>query len=68
MPDGPLRLSALQLHSHFREMPERTWFTLYFLPIFPIGTKGYYVECQECAGTFKPEVLAYSGLKPTGPA
>ncbi len=51
--------------SNFEEKRVRRWFTLYFVPLVPIGTSGYYVECQECRGTFKPEVLTYSGLKPT---
>jgi len=49
--------------SRFEEKRVRRWFTLYFLPIFPIGTSGYYVECQDCKGTFKSEVLNYSGIK-----
>jgi zinc ribbon protein len=35
----------------------RRWFTLYFIPIIPLGTAGEYVECRSCAGTFRPEVL-----------
>jgi hypothetical protein len=50
--------------SPFEEKRVRRWFTLYFLPVFPIGSSGYYVECQACRGTFKPEVLTYSGIKP----
>ena len=54
--------------SSFHEKRVRSWFTLYFIPVFPIGSPGYYVECQDCRGTFKPEVLVYSGIKPTGAA
>ncbi len=35
----------------------RSWFTLYFIPIFPIGSPEMYVECSRCAGTFKEAVL-----------
>lgn len=35
----------------------KRWFTLYFIPIIPLGTAGEYVECQSCAGTFGPELL-----------
>lgn len=34
------------------------WFTLYFIPIIPLGTRGFYIECAQCAGTFGPEVLS----------
>ncbi len=36
----------------------RQWFTLFFLPIFPIGgSKGEQVKCQTCGTTYRPEVL-----------
>ncbi|HEY1602435.1 MAG TPA: zinc ribbon domain-containing protein, partial [Pirellulales bacterium] len=35
----------------------RRFFTLYFIPVIPLGTIGEYVECGGCKGTFKPEVL-----------
>jgi hypothetical protein len=38
----------------------KNWFTLYFIPVIPLGTRGHYVECLQCAGTFSPEVLCYT--------
>lgn len=36
----------------------RKWFTLFFLPIFPIGaSRGEQVKCQTCGTAFRPEVL-----------
>jgi hypothetical protein len=36
----------------------RQWFTLFFIPLFPVGApKGEHVKCQTCATTFRPEVL-----------
>jgi hypothetical protein len=35
------------------------WFTLYFIPVIPMGMAGEYIECQQCAGTFGTEVLTY---------
>jgi len=35
----------------------RRWFTLYFIPVIPLGTVGEYLECGSCAGTFGLEVL-----------
>jgi predicted RNA-binding Zn-ribbon protein involved in translation (DUF1610 family) len=37
----------------------RPWFTLYFIPLFPVGGSERYVECQRCGGTFREEVLDY---------
>ena len=41
------------------------YFTLFFIPLFPIQTLGEFVECQSCRQTYKPEVLNY---KPPSPA
>ena len=35
----------------------RRFFTLYFIPIIPLGLLGTYVECRTCGGTFKDSVL-----------
>jgi uncharacterized tellurite resistance protein B-like protein len=36
----------------------RRWFTLFFLPIFPVGqAQGEQVKCQTCGTAFRPEVL-----------
>jgi hypothetical protein len=37
----------------------RPFFTLFFIPIFPIGGGERYVECRGCGGTFREEVLEY---------
>ena len=42
----------------------KKYFTLYFVPIFPMGDLGEFVECQTCHMTFKSEVLR---LKPPTP-
>lgn len=36
---------------------QKRWFTLYFIPVIPLGTAGEYVECDACAGTFDMEAL-----------
>lgn len=35
------------------------WFTLYFIPIIPLGRAGQYIECNGCAATYGEEVLRY---------
>jgi hypothetical protein len=42
----------------------RRWFTIYFIPIFPISGKEFYVECRGCRGTFDEEVLDYRPKTP----
>ncbi len=36
------------------------FFTLYFIPIIPLGKAGEYVECLSCKGTFVTRVLDYN--------
>jgi hypothetical protein len=36
----------------------RDYFTLYFIPIFPVHTRGEVVTCLSCGTTFQKEVLA----------
>lgn len=43
----------------------KRWFTLYFIPIIPMGRVGDYVECQSCGGTYGSEILAFA-LPPPG--
>lgn len=38
----------------------KQWFTLYFIPVIPMGARGEFVECTSCAGTFGVEVLQYN--------
>ena len=38
------------------------WFTLYFIPVIPLGSAGEFVECQTCLTGFEMGVLSY---KPT---
>jgi len=39
------------------------FFTLYFIPVIPLGRLGEYVECQTCKGTFVTRVLDYDPNK-----
>lgn len=35
----------------------KRWFTFFFIPIFPMGTLGQYVECGTCRATYNERVL-----------
>jgi hypothetical protein len=37
----------------------RPFFTLFFIPIFPIGAAQRYLECRGCGNAFSEEVLDY---------
>jgi hypothetical protein len=37
------------------------WFTLYFIPLFPIGSAGEYVECTKCEGSWEVGILEITG-------
>jgi hypothetical protein len=37
----------------------RPYFTLFFIPLFPIGAAQRYVECRGCRQTFTEEALRY---------
>jgi uncharacterized membrane protein YebE (DUF533 family) len=37
----------------------KRWFSLYFIPVIPLGDVGTYVECGNCAGTFDESVRTY---------
>ena len=37
----------------------KRWFTLYFIPVIPMGRAGSYIQCRRCAGTYTEAVLSY---------
>ncbi len=45
---------------HYKHKKVTNFFTLYFIPLIPLGSAGEYVECQTCRGTFVTRVLDYN--------
>ncbi|MDF1664124.1 MAG: TerB family tellurite resistance protein [Planctomycetota bacterium] len=43
----------------YKHIRVRNFFTLYFIPIIPMGTLGEYIECQHCQFTYKKAILCY---------
>ena len=37
----------------------RRWFTLYWIPLFPMATLGEHVECQTCEKVFEMAAISY---------
>ncbi|NSX55324.1 TerB family tellurite resistance protein [Parasulfitobacter algicola] len=40
-------------------MHVKNWFTFYWIPIFPMGDLGKYVECKRCKATFNERIRDY---------
>lgn len=41
----------------YRRRRVRRFFTLYFIPVLPLGLAGEYVECERCQRKYEPDVL-----------
>jgi len=41
----------------YEHKTSRQWFTLYWIPIFPVGSAIEFIECCECKQTFQESVL-----------
>ena len=52
---------CVKLDVAYQHQSAREWFTLYFIPVFPIGGHKEYIECLKCKNTYTTEVLE---LKP----
>ena len=50
---------------HYSLKHVRNFFTLYFIPVIPLGSLGSYVECTSCCNTYDPEVLDYNPVQNT---
>lgn len=53
---GAFNCPRCGMNRTYQHIQVKRWFTLYFIPIFPIGTVGDYVQCDSCSGTFGAEV------------
>lgn len=42
----------------FRHQQARRWFSLFFIPLIPLGKQGEWVQCLSCGATYGPDVLA----------
>lgn len=53
-----------QNHSSYRLKQVRRFFTLFFIPIFPISSGIRFVECDHCGSQFEEAVLDYRPPSP----
>jgi len=54
---GNFNCPQCQENRFYRYRKVTKFFTLYFIPLIPLGNAGEYVECSDCKGTFIPRVL-----------
>lgn len=53
--DGHVRLPAMQGTACVQTQTSCTVFHSFFIPLFPLGKVGEYLECQTCKKTFSPD-------------
>lgn len=61
---GSFYCPKCQTTRQYEHKKGKNYFTLYFVPVFPIGDLGELVECQTCRMTFQLEVLKLKALPP----
>lgn len=42
----------------------RNYFTLYFIPVFPVDSPTEFIECQKCGRTYSEDVLKFKASAP----
>jgi hypothetical protein len=57
MAEGRFFCPHCRQEAPYHAMRVSKYFTLYFIPLFPIQKLGEYVRCVLCQTNFKPEVL-----------
>jgi hypothetical protein len=56
---GQFYCPQCQSQQHFFHNRLARYFTLYFIPLFPIGNHGEFIVCGGCGGQFSMDVLQY---------
>jgi hypothetical protein len=42
----------------YSQLRARRWFTVFFIPLLPLGTQAEWVRCGGCGARYGPDVLA----------
>jgi len=59
MEEGQFMCPQCATSENYKHKKVTKFFTLYFIPLIPLGRAGDYVECQTCQGTFISRILDY---------
>lgn len=57
--EGTFFCPQCQTEQTYELFKVKTYFTLYFIPLFPVGSGDEHIQCENCSGTFAPEVIDY---------
>lgn len=57
---GHFHCSRCEVQRPYRHKKIVRYFTLFFIPLFPLGTISEYVECQVCGRTYSSDILSAS--------
>ena len=57
---GQFHCPNCKIEKNYQKKYVQTWFTLYFIPIFPMGEKkNEHIECEECENIYHLDVIDY---------
>ena len=56
---GQFSCPQCRMQRAYEHKSVKRYFTLYFIPVIPLGSAGEYVQCESCGGTFGTEILTY---------
>ena len=60
MDRGQFHCPNCKIEKNYQKKYVQTWFTLYFIPIFPMGEKkNEHIECEECENIYHLDVIDY---------
>ena len=59
---GQFYCPRCQAQRNYERKQAKRYFTLYFVPLIPMGDLGEFVECQTCHMTYKTDVLTMKPL------
>lgn len=62
--DGDFDCPHCQNQASYRLKRVRRYFTLFFIPVFPINSGIHFVECDHCGSQFEEAVLDYRPPSP----
>ena len=57
--DGNFNCPRCASNQPYTHKAVKRFFTIYFIPLIPMGTAGEFIECNSCAGTFDREIVNY---------
>ena len=61
--DGSFYCPQCDCDKNYKHKKVTQFFTLYFIPVIPLGAKGTYVECQSCRNTYIERILQMAAVK-----